>query len=81
MKIITQPKSVQFFLWLAFAAVLFSPQSAAAQSAPGTDDTSAQSRTPGDKAGDDPFLVVTGPGTNSYVRFNLSVLPGGQEIR
>ena len=76
MKIITQTKSVQFFLLLAFAAVLFWPQSVAAQAAPVTDDTFAQSHNAGDRAGDDPLLVV-GPGTNSYIRFNLSVLASG----
>src|ERR1700731_4658558 len=57
------------------AAFLLLPQHAAAQSAPGTDDTFAQANSPSEKEGADPFLVVRGPGSDTYLRFDLSVLP------
>jgi len=66
-------------LWfVVFAAMLLAfPLGAAAQSAPVTDDTFAQPNTPAEKEGADPFLVVRGPGSNTYLRFDLSVLPTG----
>src|SRR5260370_38192747 len=66
-------------LWLAvFAAVfLLLPWHAGAQSAPVTDDTFGQASTPSEKEGAEPFLVVRGSGSNTYLRFDLSVLPTG----
>src|ERR1700730_4487105 len=67
------------FLCLAVfaAAFLLLPWNAAAQSAPVTDDTFAQPNTPAEKEGADPFLTVRGPGSDTYLRFDLSVLPTG----
>ena len=73
----TQPRKFYFFAFLA-AAFLLLPGRAAAQSATVTDDATIQLSSPTTNNGSSSNLGVQGPNLQeSYIRFDLSVLPSG----
>jgi len=73
----TQPRKFYFFAFLA-AAFLLLPGRASAQSATVTDDATTLLSSPTTNNGTSSNLGVQGPNLQeSYVRFDLSVLPSG----
>jgi hypothetical protein len=76
----TQPRKFYFFVVLTavFAVFLLLPGRAAAQSATVTDDATTQLSSPTTNNGSSSNLGLQGPNLQeSYIRFDLSVLPSG----
>jgi len=68
-------RSVRYTV-LSVAAICIVPIVASAQQAPPSADTFVNSATPNINYGSTVFLAV-GPGTTSYLKFNLGTVPAG----